>query len=117
MCLAVPREDAPKATAQGIGYFENKVIATSYAATLQEFLAQEGVKPRNIISLKGGVEQAMGALGANAIMDIVETGGSLKANGLVPFGNPVYEGDMRLVSLREARRPAALSRFVERLQS
>lgn len=57
-------------------------IATSYPALLQQLLAKEGVRPGRIIAQKGSVESTIPAGRADAILEIVQTGTSLAANGL-----------------------------------
>ena len=57
-------------------------IATSYPALLQQLLQREDVRPARVIAQKGGVESTILAGRADAILEIVETGASLDANGL-----------------------------------
>lgn len=57
-------------------------IATSYPALLQQLMQREDVRPARIIAQKGGVESTISAGRADAILEIVETGASLDANGL-----------------------------------
>lgn len=57
-------------------------IATSYPALLQQLLQQEDIRAGRIIAQKGGVESTIPAGRADAILEIVQTGASLDANGL-----------------------------------
>lgn len=57
-------------------------LATSYPALLQQLLEKQGVKPSRIIAQKGGVESTIVAGRADAILEIVQTGESLRQNGL-----------------------------------
>lgn len=57
-------------------------IATAYPELLQQILAVAGVKPSRIITQKGNVESTIAAGRADAILEIVQTGESLAANGL-----------------------------------
>lgn len=57
-------------------------IATSYPSLLQQLLEKEQVKASRIIAQKGGVEAAIVAGRADAILEVVETGKSLAVNGL-----------------------------------
>jgi ATP phosphoribosyltransferase len=59
-----------------------KRIATSYPAILQSYLESRDIKASEIIEMDGSVEMSIGLGEADAILDIVETGNSLKANGL-----------------------------------
>ncbi|MDE2030042.1 MAG: ATP phosphoribosyltransferase [Alphaproteobacteria bacterium] len=114
MCLAVPKEQ----TGQPIRDYadlQDKVIATSYVETLKEFLAARNITARKIMYLSGGVEESCREFGVDAIMDIVETGGSLRRNGLVALGDPLYEGNMSFMSLTGTR-STMLDSFAERLQ-
>lgn len=56
-------------------------IATKYPAVARRFFAQKGMDV-NIIKIEGSVELAPLLGLADAIVDIVETGGTLAANGL-----------------------------------
>ena len=56
-------------------------IATSYPATLQDFLTRHGVKAE-IIHISGSVEIAPTLEIADAICDLVSTGSTLRSNGL-----------------------------------
>ncbi len=130
MCLAIPASERAKAQAQGISYFNGKVISTSYPATLKDFLKEKKITAK-VIRLAGKIEGTIKALESfkiQAIMDIVETGDSLNKAGLVPFGNPqarfgdpLYEGDMSFIGLKGAQRPEAeqqiWQRFTARLES
>jgi ATP phosphoribosyltransferase len=77
LSLAIPKEEKY----EGLGYFMNKKIATSYPYILKGFL-----KKNNIIAeieeISGSVEIAPGIGLANAICDIVSSGSTLLTNGL-----------------------------------
>ena len=78
LCLAIPKEQ----TYTGIEYFMNKKIATSYPVILNDYLQKHGIKSE-VEEISGSVEIAPGIGLANAICDIVSSGSSLMANGLV----------------------------------
>jgi ATP phosphoribosyltransferase len=61
---------------------EGKKIATSYSRIVQDFLARHGVNA-DIHEISGSVEIAPGIGLADAICDIVSTGGTLMSNGLI----------------------------------
>lgn len=61
---------------------ESLRIATSYPALLQQILNKQRVSGAQLIPQKGGVESAIAAGRADAIFDIVQTGESLRQNGL-----------------------------------
>ncbi|MFH7585568.1 ATP phosphoribosyltransferase [Oceanimonas smirnovii] len=67
---------------QGPQSLEGKRIATSYPWLLKRFMDQQGVKFKSVM-LNGSVEVAPRAGVADAICDLVSTGATLEANGLV----------------------------------
>jgi len=77
MSLAIPKE----LNYNGIGYFENKKIATSYPKILSNFFKEKNI-PIQIEEIGGSVEIATGIGLADAIFDIVSTGSTLLMNGL-----------------------------------
>lgn len=75
--LAVPREvDYP-----GLSWFNGRTVATSYPTVLRKFFAQEGIEA-DIHEIAGSVEIAPAVGMADAIFDIVSSGGTLVQNGL-----------------------------------
>ena len=75
--LAIPKADEYTSPA----YFQDKRIATSYPNILRRFLEEQGVEA-SIRVIKGSVEIAPAAGIADAIFDIVSSGGTLVSNGL-----------------------------------
>ena len=76
---------APKSTAiTSLRDLEGKKIATSYPALMKKWLDAENVTPAVIVERAGGVEDTIRQGIADAIMDLVQTGESLKANKLEP---------------------------------
>ncbi len=75
--LAIPKADEYTSPQ----YFQNKRIATSYPNILRKFLAKQGVEA-SVRVIKGSVEIAPAAGIADAIFDIVSSGGTLVSNGL-----------------------------------
>lgn len=75
--LAIPKAEEYT----GPSYFEGKAIATSYPEVLKRFLAENKVNA-SIRVIKGSVEIAPAAGIADAIFDIVSSGGTLVSNGL-----------------------------------
>ena len=66
------------------GTYKTRVIASKYPAVTKAFFAEKGMDV-DIIKIEGSVELAPILGLADAIVDIVETGATLKANGLVPI--------------------------------
>jgi len=77
LSLAVPRNEMYT----DLSYFEGKNIATSYPNLTNQFLASNGVKAQTH-EISGSVEIAPSIGLADAICDIVSTGGTLLSNGL-----------------------------------
>ena len=65
----------------GLTWLQGRSVATSYPRILQRFLAENGVEAE-IREIKGSVEIAPAAGIADAIFDIVSSGGTLVSNGL-----------------------------------
>lgn len=78
LSIAVPKED----NYNGIADLNGKRIATTYPYLLQSYLQRQGVKASNAV-LTGSVEVAPRAGLADAVCDLVSTGATLEANGLV----------------------------------
>jgi ATP phosphoribosyltransferase len=70
-------------------------VATKYTATARQFFADKGVHV-DLIKLYGSMELAPLTGLADAIVDVVSTGGTLKANGLVEV-EKIAEISSRLV--------------------
>jgi ATP phosphoribosyltransferase len=77
LSLAVPKE----AKYEGLSYFMNRKIATSYPFILTEFLRKNNITAE-IEEISGSVEIAPGIGLADAICDIVSSGSTLLTNGL-----------------------------------
>lgn len=75
--LAIPKADEYTSPQ----YFQGKSIATSYPNILRRYLAEQGVEA-SVRVIKGSVEIAPAAGIADAIFDIVSSGGTLVSNGL-----------------------------------
>jgi ATP phosphoribosyltransferase len=77
LSLAIPKDQEYT----GPKFFEGKRIATSYPNVLAEWLSKNGVKA-DIRKIMGSVEISPAAGIADAIFDIVSSGGTLVSNGL-----------------------------------
>ena len=78
-----------------IEWFNGKTIATSYPNILKRFFAEKGIDA-SIRVIKGSVEIAPAAGIADAIFDIVSSGGTLISNGLVEVER-VFESEAVLI--------------------
>ena len=90
--LAIPKADEY----QGVEYFQGKRIATSYPAILGKFLREQGVEAE-MEGITGSVEIAPAAGIADAIFDIVSSGGTLVTNGLKEVER-VFESEAVLIA-------------------
>lgn len=77
LSLAIPRDS----DFNGLEWFNGKRIATSYPKILGHYLEQQGISAE-IEVITGSVEVAPSAGIADAIFDIVSSGGTLVSNGL-----------------------------------
>ncbi|MDR2384665.1 MAG: ATP phosphoribosyltransferase [Tannerella sp.] len=77
LSLAIPKDE----TYEGLTWFENKTIATSYPNILKKFLSEKHIKAL-IHEISGSVEIAPGIGLADAIFDIVSSGSTLVSNQL-----------------------------------
>ena len=75
--LAIPKTESYG----GVGYFNGKRIATSYPVILGKFFKEQGIEAE-IHEIAGSVEIAPSVDMADAIFDIVSSGGTLVTNGL-----------------------------------
>ncbi len=75
-------------------------VATSYSALVSDFLAREGVSA-SVVHLDGAVESAVRLGVADAVADVVETGTTLKKQGLEIFGPVILESQAVLIAANE----------------
>lgn len=75
--LAIPKGDEYN----GVSYFNDKRVATSYPEILGAYFKEQGVNAE-ITTIAGSVEIAPSVGMADAIFDIVSSGGTLVSNGL-----------------------------------
>jgi len=111
--LAIPKNDEYN----GPQYFEGKRIATSYPNILKKFLREHKINA-TIEVITGSVEIAPAAGIADAIFDIVSSGGTLVSNGLkevekVFFSEAVLIGNGK----RSAEEEADLQKMLFRIES
>lgn len=79
----------------GPGSLQGLRIATTYPNLLQQYLSEAGVEAR-VVTMRGAVEVAPRLTLADAICDLVSTGATLEANGLVAL-TTVLESEAVLV--------------------
>jgi len=92
----------------------NVRIATSFPTVTKQFLASHGATA-HVVSLSGSVE-VMIALGvADAIVDLVETGSTLAANGLKILAE-IGQYETVLIQNCETRQPELADRVIRRIE-
>ncbi|MFN4001104.1 ATP phosphoribosyltransferase [Microcella sp.] len=104
---------APPGTVAGLSDLAGLRIATSYPKLVADFLAQHGVSAQ-IVKLDGAVEVSNRLGVADAIADVVETGSTLRAQGLEIVGPVILESTAVLISAQPER--AGIATLQRRLQ-
>jgi len=74
-----------------------KRVATSYPGLVGAFLAENGIDS-TLVNLDGAVESAVRLGVADAVADVVETGTTLRKQGLEIFGPVILESEAVLIS-------------------
>jgi ATP phosphoribosyltransferase len=72
-------------------------VATSYDGLVSDFLARHGIAA-TVVRLDGAVESAVRLGVADAVADVVETGTTLRKQGLEIFGPVILESDAVLIA-------------------
>jgi ATP phosphoribosyltransferase len=97
----------------GLDDLRGKRVATSYTGLVGGFLAEKGVDV-DLVKLDGAVESAVRLGVADAIADVVETGTTLRKQGLEIFGPTILQSEAVLISgPNEAPGLATLHRRLE----
>lgn len=113
LALAWPQELGP----QDKSWFEGKRIATTYPEILKGYLKREGINA-SAVMLTGSVEVAPRAGLADAICDLVSTGATLEANGLMQ-GDTILESNACLIQnakLTDESKLALINKLMPRLK-
>lgn len=94
----------------------DKRIATSYPELVRRDMARRGLTPE-IVHLDGAVEISVKLGVADAIADVVQTGGTLIQAGLEIIGDPILLSEAVVIA-KSAEKAAQnqVKRFLERLQ-
>jgi ATP phosphoribosyltransferase len=104
--LAVPEAS----TFQSVKDLEGKVIATELVATTKRYLAANGVSAK--VEFSWGATEVKPPVLADAIVEVTETGSSLRANKL-RIVETVLESNTQLIANRDAWRDAWKRRKIE----
>jgi ATP phosphoribosyltransferase len=113
LSLAVPKNEAYDST----GWFDGRKVATSYPRILGRYFAEKGVRAE-IHEIAGSVEIAPSVGMADAIFDIVSSGGTLISNGLREVEKVLWSEAVLIATplLSEDRR-ALLDQLLFRIES
>jgi ATP phosphoribosyltransferase len=109
--IAVPNNNSINELSQ----LNGRSIATTYPVILGKFLKQQGIQS-DIRTISGSVEISPGLGLADAICDLVSTGGTLKSNGLIPFAD-VMSSEAILICNNKNGNSELIKELVQRIQS
>ncbi|WP_295791391.1 ATP phosphoribosyltransferase [Mucilaginibacter sp.] len=109
--IAVPNND----DIQNLAGLNGKSIATTYPVILGKFLKENGITS-DIRTISGSVEISPGLGLADAICDLVSTGGTLKSNGLKPFAD-VMSSEAVLIGRKGSETEDLVLELIQRIQS
>ena len=89
-------------------------VATSYEGLVEKHLADHGVQAE-VVRLDGAVETAITLGVADVIADVVETGATLRSQGLEVFGDPILRSEAVLIRREGSQEDAAIEVLRRRL--
>ena len=105
----------PVGSATTVNDLAGRRIATSYPGLLDDFLTGSGVAS-TLVRLDGAVENAVRLGVADAVADVVATGGTLRQAGLEPIGDPLLVSEALLIRRAGVGQDGEVATFVRRLQ-
>lgn len=88
---------APAGSGSTIADFNGKRIATAYSTLTRDLLSKNGVSAE-LVKLDGAVENAVILGVADAVVDVVSTGNTLRRAGLEIIGEPLMRSTAQLIS-------------------
>jgi len=94
-------------TVSAIGDIAGRRVATSYQGLVEKHLAEHGVQAE-VVRLDGAVETAITLGVADVIADVVETGATLRSQGLEVFGEPILRSEAVLIRRDGSHQDAAI---------
>ena len=109
------RYAARPGVATSVKDIDGKRVATSYPGLVSAHLAQHGVEA-DVVRLDGAVETAITLGVADVIADVVETGTTLRQQGLEVFGDPILLSEAVLIQRQNSTAQGALDILTRRLQ-
>ncbi|GAC1308781.1 MAG: ATP phosphoribosyltransferase [Mucilaginibacter sp.] len=109
--IAVPNNNQ----IQQLSELNGKSIATTYPVILDKFLKKNAIEAE-IRTISGSVEISPGLGLADAICDLVSTGGTLKSNGLTAFAD-VMSSEAVLIGSKGSENSDLVQELIQRVQS
>ncbi len=97
-----------------VGEINGHRVATSYPGLVEKHLADQGVGAE-VVRLDGAVETAITLGVADVIADVVETGATLRSQGLEVFGEPILRSQAVLVRREGSEEKAGIEVLRRRL--
>lgn len=98
-----------------IADIQGRRVATSYPGLVRKHLADAGVEAE-VVRLDGAVETAVTLGVADVIADVVETGATLRSQGLAVFGDPILTSEAVLIRRAETTMSNGVGVLQRRLQ-
>lgn len=105
----------PQGQFTSIDELQGKRIATSYANLVSDYLQERHIDA-SVIRLDGAIESSIRLGVADAIADVVETGNTMRAAGLEPFGEALMSSEALLIKRHDAHDLAGLEKLHRRLR-
>ena len=109
LSIAVPNE----MTYEGVSALEGKKVATTYPFLLERYFKEQNINAKAVM-LTGSVEVAPRAGVADAICDLVSTGATLEANGLVEK-DVIFRSKAVLIQRADGDIPEEKAELISRL--
>lgn len=102
-------------TVEKLGDLAGRRVATSYAGLVERHLAEHGVEAQ-VIRLDGAVETAIRLGLADVVADVVETGTTLRQQGLDVVAEPILRSEAVLIRRQGVSDSAQVDQLLRRLQ-
>jgi ATP phosphoribosyltransferase len=94
---------------------ENKIIGTKFVNTASKYITEKGIKNLNVVEINGAVEVMILLDFVDAILDIVETGSSLREHDLVER-EVILESQAVLIGNKKSASVDMSQKLVRRLE-
>ena len=106
---------APAGTELSEASLAGKRVATAYPGLVTSHFKKSGISV-NVVRLDGAVESSVRLGVADAIADVVSTGGTLRQAGLATFGEPILHSEAILIERPTTTRSTEIDTLLRRLQ-